>query len=159
MDSALWKVSKFRDFLEARKELLADEVNLRMGELLHGNTRWLSGPSSSPAPTTVVVGGISSQEEDQQLEALNEWMEVRGLPRGQIAYDFADSATGKQNAIFDLAWPNGIQEELSQPVAVLLNEGAETIGIANQAGFRCFTSVDKFKSYVQTEVLAEDPEV
>jgi hypothetical protein len=25
--------------------------------------------------------------------------------------------------VFDLAWPSGLQEELRQPVAVLLNEG------------------------------------
>jgi hypothetical protein len=42
-------------------------------------------------------------------------------------------------ALFDLAWPNGIQEELSQPVAVLLNEGAKTIATASQAGYRCFS--------------------
>jgi hypothetical protein len=38
-----------------------------------------------------------------------------------------------------LAWPNGIQKELSQPVAVLLNEGTDTIAIASRAGYRCFT--------------------
>ena len=35
----------------------------------------------------------------------------------------------------------GLQEELSQPVAVLLNESAGTIAIASQAWFRCFTDV------------------
>ena len=49
-------------------------------------------------------------------------MEAQGLPRGVVAYDFADPQSGEQKAVFDLAWPNGIQEELSQPVAVLLNE-------------------------------------
>ena len=53
------------------------------------------------------------------LNALNAWMEAQGLPRGLLTYDFADAATGEQKAVFDLAWPNGIQEELSQPVAVL----------------------------------------
>jgi hypothetical protein len=83
-------------------------------------------------------------------------MEGQGLPRGVLAYDLADSATGEQNAMFDLAWPNGIQEELSQPVAVLLNEGAETIAIASQAGYRCFTTVSQFQKYVHTEVLADE---
>ena len=52
-----------------------------------------------------------------------------------LAYDFADTTTGEQKAVFDLAWPDGIQEELSQPVVVLLNEGAETIAIASQSRF------------------------
>ena len=36
MDPALWKIENFRQFLEARKSLLAAEVNKRMEELLHG---------------------------------------------------------------------------------------------------------------------------
>jgi hypothetical protein len=86
-------------------------------------------------------GGITSEEEEEQLETLNDWMDAQGLPRGVLGYDFADTATGEQKALFDLAWPNGIQEELSQPVAVLLNEGTETIATARQAGYRCFTSL------------------
>jgi hypothetical protein len=68
--------------------------------------------------------------------------------------DHIDS--GQRQAIFDLAWPNGIQEELSQPVAVLLNESTETITIASRAGFRCFTTAQDFKEYVQREILAEE---
>ena len=71
-----------------------------------------------------------------------------------LAYDFADPESGEQKAVFDLAWPNGIQEELSQPVAVLLNETADTLSIASQAGFRCFTETDDFKRYVQREILS-----
>jgi len=50
-DPALWKVDRFRDFLEARKVLLSAELNRRMEELLHGDTRWLAGPTSAvPSP-------------------------------------------------------------------------------------------------------------
>lgn len=153
-DSGLWKIENFREFLEARKVLLATEANKRMEELLHGDIRWLAGPTA--AVPVAVGGGISSEEEEAQLEVLNDWMEAQCLPRGVLAYDFADSATGEQKAVFDLAWPSGIQEELSQPVAVLLNEGAETIAIASQAGFRCFTTVTEFQRYVHMEVLAEE---
>ena len=78
------------------------------------------------------------------------------LPRGILAYDFADPVTGEQRAVFDLVWPNGIQEELSQPVAVLLNEDAETLAIASGAGFRCFTTATDFRAYVHKEILASD---
>ena len=156
MDEALWKIENFRDFLEARKHLLAGEVNRRMKDLLHGDEDWLAGIAAVAPPATVVVGGITSEEEERELEALNNWIEEQGLPAGTLSYDFADETTGEQKAVFDLAWANGIQEELSQPVAVLLNEGAETIGIASQAGFRCFTSAAEFKRYVLREVLAEE---
>jgi hypothetical protein len=155
-DPALWKIENFRGFLEARKALLAAEVNRRMEELLHGETRWLEGPAAVVPSAVVVGGGISSEEEEQQLEALNDWMEMQGLPRGTLAYDFADPATGEQQAVFDLAWPNGIQEELSQPVVVMLNEDPETVAIASQAGYRCFTAISDFQRYVQAEILVQE---
>jgi hypothetical protein len=155
-DPALWKLDKFRDFLEARKELLAAELNRRMEDLLHGDTKWLSGHVAPTQAVPVTVGGITSEEEDEKLEEINIWIETQGLPQGLLSYDYADAVTGEQKAIFDLAWPNGIQEELSQPVALLLDESADTIAIASQAGFRCFTDAGKFREYVETEVLGSE---
>ncbi len=155
-DPTLWKIENFREFLEARKSLLAAEVNKRMEELLHGETRWLEGPTAAVPAAVAVGGGITSEEEEEQLEALNDWMDTQGLSRGVLAYDFADPATGEQKAVFDLAWPNGIQEKLSQPVVVLLNEGSETMAIASQAGYRCFTATADFQRYVQAEILAQE---
>jgi hypothetical protein len=154
-DPRLWKIENFLEFLEARKALLAAEVNKRMEELLHGDTRWLAGPTAAVPSEVAIGGGISSEEEEQQLETLNTWMEAQGLPRGVLAYDLADSQTGQQKAVFDLAWPSGIQEELSQPVAVLLNESADTLAIANQAGFRCFVNTQDLLQYVKAEILRE----
>ncbi len=156
-DPALWKMENFREFLEARKALLAAELNRRMEELLHGDTRWLDGVAATVPAVTAASGGITSEDEEEQLEAINDWMEQEGLPRGALAYDHADAATGEQKAVFDLAWPNGVQEELSQPVAVLLNESAATIGIASQAGYRCFTSSEDFRRYVKHEILVGSP--
>lgn len=154
-DPTLWKVENFRAFLEARKALLAAELNRRMEELLHGDIRWLAGPAASIPVVVAAGGGITSEEEEQELESVNEWIESQGLPRGIMAYDFADPATGEQKAVFDLAWPNGIQEELSQPVVVLLNETTETIATASQAGFRCFSNTGEFKKYVEEEILVQ----
>lgn len=154
-DPLLWKIENYREFLETRKALLAEETNKRLLELLHGDSIWLEGTSVSPSAQTI-YGGISSEEEESEIMELNQWVEEQNLPAGTVSYGFSDSETGKQLAIFDLAWPSGIQEELSEPVAVLLNETAETIAIANKAGFRCFTSVNDFKNYVNTEILKEE---
>jgi hypothetical protein len=156
-DPALWKIENFREFLEARKVLLAAELNRRMEDLLHGDTRWLAGATAAVPVIMQTSGGITSEDEERQLEAVNEWMEAQGLPRGVLAYDFADAATGEQKAVFDLAWPSGIQEELSQPVAVLLNETNDTLAVASQAAYRCFTSVEDFRRYVESEILVTEP--
>jgi hypothetical protein len=71
-----------------------------------------------------------------------------------LGYELVNDASGEQLAIFDLAWPNGIQEGLSRPVAVLLNEGVETLALANHAGYLYFITAREFKEYVQWGILA-----
>jgi len=154
-DEALWKIECFRDFLEARKALLSAELNRRMEELLHGDNRWLAGPASAVQTTISVGGGIASEEEEQEIQEINDWVESQDLPRGIVSYDFSDPQSGEQQAVFDLAWPSGLQEALSQPVAVLLNEEAVIVTLASAAGFRCFTDMKSFKRYVKIEVLGE----
>ena len=69
-------------------------------------------------------------------------------------YELANPLTGEPLAILDLAWPNGIQEGYSQPVALLTDEGRETEEAANRAGYRYFTDIDAFKAYIQHDLLA-----
>ena len=154
MDPSLWKIDRYRDFLEARKELLAEEANRCFANLLHGDSRWLSAAETQieePAPT--VLGGIDSEAEEAELESINDWLADHDLPRGHLAFDHADPATGAQTAVFDLAWPSGLQPGLTGPIAVLLNEPAEVLEIASAAGYRCFTSGTAFRAYVEGEIL------
>ena len=157
MDTTLWKVANYRDFMEARKILLAQELNRQMADLLHGDTQWLEKAAAIIPLEGTAESGVFGEAEEQLLEELNNWVVDAELPPGIVAFDFADEITGAQQAVFDLAWPNGLQEELSQPVAVLLNESPETIALASQAGFRCFTDVAAFRQYVEDEVLAGFP--
>ena len=58
-----------------------------------------------------------------------------------------------------MAWPSGLQEAYSEPVALLINESPETLSLANSHGFRCFTDIEDFKEYVESTVLAQEPEM
>jgi hypothetical protein len=78
----------------------------------------------------------------------------QGLPRGLARYEFTGIETGEERT-FELAWPGGLQEGLSQPVAIISKEWQDALPMANAAGFRCFTSIDEFKVYVQKDVLSE----
>lgn len=153
-DKEIWKIENYRAFLEARKALLAESANHHLEELLHGDTRWLEETASSEEPELLNVG-IESDEEEEIIYNLNQWVQERGLPAGEVSYGFADSNSGDQIAVFDLAWPNGLQKELSQPVAVLINEKPEIISLANNAGYRCFLNDQDFKQYVLNEIIKE----
>ena len=154
-DKELWKIENYREFLEARKNLLAEETNKRLEELLHGETTWLEGPVVMPEPRTINVG-IETEMEEKDLIELNKWIEQQQLTPGILAYELADIESGRQKAVFDLAWPSGLQEGLSESVAVLINEGSDVLYVASQAGFRCFTGIDEFKNYVKAEILKEE---
>ncbi len=154
MDPMLWKMERYLDFLEARKALLATEANSRFRELLHGDASWLAGPTTiSIEQVEAPVGGITSEAEELELEAVNDWLVEQGLASGQIAFDYSDPNTGEQKAVFDLAWQEGLQPGLTEPVAVLLNESPEVLVLASAAGFRCFTTVTEFRAYVEAEIL------
>ena len=152
-DPALWRIEAYRDFLEARKELLADAANTCLATLLHDETALLDEGRAARVVDRLLLGGIASEQEARALEELNSWVAGQGYSPGEMQYDFVDPTTNEQRAILDLAWPQGIQFELSDPVCVLIDESAELISMASAAGFRCFTEVAEFRAYVQS--LAE----
>lgn len=180
-DQNLWKIEHYSDFLAARRELLAIEANRQFAQLLHGDTEWLDISSEATATEPIAadtvdakvppsdidksdlvrrmekqIADLEAEEEEREIEAINDWVERQGLPRGQINFDLSDETTGTQLAVLDLAWPDGLQPELSAPVAVLLNEPAEILSKASAAGYRCFTEAEAFRVYVNAEILGAD---
>ena len=101
------------------------------------------------------MGGVVSDIEQQVLLDANLWVIEQGLPEGELTYELV-GASGELLAVLDLAWPEGIQEGYSQPVALLIDEDATLEALASQAGFRLYTSPESLKSYVEQEILAID---
>lgn len=156
-DPDLWKLENYGRFLEARKTLLADAANRFMVELLGGDDTLLG--TSAPVDEIVSIpmltrGGIQADDEEKALRELNEWVVQQGLPAGTLMYEVADPVSNQPAAVFDLAWPNGLQQGLSDPVAVLLNEGSDLLRLAIDRRYRAFTKIEDFRRYVEDEVLA-----
>lgn len=155
MDEELWEIENYPRFLEARRKLLAGAANALLDSLRHGTT-----PEAEVAPVSQPVADASADiedaDEEEILVGVREWVSEQGLAEGQVGYELAHPETREPLAVLDLAWPDGLQEELTEPVALLLDEEAATLQIANDHGFRHFTSADAFKRYVETDVLALD---
>ena len=157
MDKELWRVENYPAFLDARRDLLADAANGHLTALYAAHAESME-PVHGPRPIPVSVPApshISSEDEDRILEELQAWMFVRGLPPGQFRYELRDDATQQAEAIVDLAWPTGLPEARGRPVALLLNESAETYRTVNQAGFDCYTTVESIKQHVDDEIVGE----
>ncbi len=158
MDEELWETENYPRFLEERQRLLAEAANALLDDLLHDapageeavSPQTPTVPATEPAS---VPGGIGDAEEEAVLRAVNAWLRDQGLPEGRIEHEIAHPETGEPLAILDLAWPTGLQEGYSEPVALLLGEEQETLQIANDHGFRHFTDAEAFRRYAQTEVL------
>lgn len=151
MDSTLWSVNRFSDFLDARREALAAAANQMLNHFLEGSI-----DSSVGIPHIVdrqMPGGVASEDEDREIRQCKAWVERLGLPAGEIMYELTDAESGEALAIVDLAWPDGLQPGLSVPIALLIDEDAEIEQIVNEAGYRFFTDIDAFRRYVALEIL------
>ncbi len=157
MDEELWKVENYPAFLEARRNLLADAANQHLTALYPGHAEALDtadGPLRAAVPPASRPH-ISSADEEKVLNELQDWMSRQWLPSGEFGYELRGITTDRAKAIIDLAWPSGLLEGRGRPVALLLNESAETYRTVSQSGFDCYTSVEAFKQYVINEITGE----
>ncbi len=143
----LWKVENYDKFMQQRRILLAKAANTILDSLYNGSI------AESPLESYATKEYHESRSEEEEIEELSEWMEGKGLKTGTTNHELIDD-TGTVIAIIDLAWPQGIQNGLSEPVALLLNETAETQATVSRYGYRYYTSVQEFKNYVETVYLS-----
>jgi len=108
-------------------------------------------------PDQMNLGSDADEDEERLLHEVNARVMQQGLPAGEALHELADAETGEPRAVLDLAWPDGLQEGLSRPVALLIDEGQETEEAANRAGYLFFTDAESFRAYVRKEILAAEP--
>lgn len=157
-DPELWRIDRYRDFLAARRELLAQAANSLLDSLVAGTAAaYIESEGSVVAVEPPGVEQIEDEEE-RAISQCQAWIQSVGFVRGEENHELVDAKTADQLAVLDLAWPNGLQEGLTEPVALLLNETAEVETVAGAMGFRFFTDVETFQSYVRRELLDEPGE-
>ena len=155
MNQELWKVENYLTFLEERRKLLAQAANEFLDSLFEGEVPEAPEVTSILEPEAKFVpGGIDSAEEEELLQNFNDWITDQGLPSGEFLYELVDQETNEPLAVLDIAWPDGLQEGFSKPVALLIDEEKETKELVNRAGFLYFTDIETFRTYVKREILA-----
>ena len=154
MDPELWKIENYLDFLQARQELLAEAANDLLTNLLEdGLEDYEIEDSILDQEVGVMRGSVDSETEEQALLEALVWVEEQGLAEGEYQYELVDETTDESLAVLDLAWPKGLQENYSQPIAILIDEPDDVHELAVHAGYLYFTSIDDFKDYVEREVF------
>lgn len=144
-DPELWEMDQYESFLTKRRELLAKGANEFLDSLYKGKIE-----ETAIEDFTNRLAETVSDEEEQALTDLSHWMEEQGLPSGKRNYEISEE---EKSYVLDLAWPNGVQEGLSKPLAILLNEPDDVLSAANKFGFSYLTDVEQFKQFIIANYL------
>jgi hypothetical protein len=132
--------------LAERRRLLAAAANRFLDELFRGSA---TAPVAVDYATDLPAAGARlSAEVDDEVQALLEWVQSYGLPKPELDFEVC-SPTGEVLTVVDLAWPAGVQEGFSRPVALILPGDQNQINILNQAGYLIFTGVEDLKVYLE----------
>jgi hypothetical protein len=147
LDPDLWMPTRYPDFLERRRSLLAAAINRFLDRLFTG-----AQPEAAELPLTPVVEQPRLElleirdDEEQLLRQLQGWMLEHGFDQGELDHELAEP-DGSVSAVLDLAWPRGLQVELSEPIALLLNEPMQVHQAAVRHGYRAFSNAEDLRAY------------
>lgn len=136
----LWEVTNYRKFLKARRRLMANSMNELLDQLRSGTLTYHSDKSPRVS--------ISLHDQmDARLQHIIDICSDMGLSQPITNHEFRrpDGASFAP----DLAWPDGLQEGLSEPVAYLLEADERAARWQGIEGWRFFFTPDTFREYIE----------
>ena len=145
----LFEVENYEKFLDERRKLLAKSANDFLNSLLDNNVDKVEITDFANRK-----GVLNDTNEDERLLELSYWMEENGLSGGEINYEL--QLNDKESIIIDFAWPDGIQNNLSEPVAIMIDEENTNISRVNLQKYRVFEDIESFKNYIKSNYLEEN---
>jgi hypothetical protein len=148
IDPTLWEVERYKDFLVERRKLLAEAANEFLDTLLIAIPEKVDYSNELTQVATTVSG-----EEDDEMQALVSWAIASGFPKPELNFEVSDPNTGEVLIIVDAAWPKGLQEEYSQPIALCLEADEQKLAILNQAGYRFFVGIEALRRYLKDQIV------
>ncbi len=145
----LWQIDRFHDFLEDRRERLSEATNQFLESLYEGHATFEQEPRPDlPTPVVVTTEDAVDDENAPILKLATE----NGLAAPETAGEVSDPETGDTIATADLLWRSGVQEGLTEPIALIRNLDTNTTTSLNDAGYRVFSTNDKFVWYLESQL-------
>ncbi|MEU7880069.1 GmrSD restriction endonuclease domain-containing protein [Microbispora bryophytorum] len=155
MDRDLWRVDRYRDFLQARRELLAQAAQSFLTQLRDGAAPVKAAGELRP------VAVIADEQDDvraAQIKAMVEELARLGYAEPALDSEIADPASGRALAMAEAFWPDGLQPGQGKPVVLELDPEVADLPRLEELGYEVFTSVDALLGYAtrRNETAAGD---
>jgi hypothetical protein len=155
-DPALWKVDRYRDFLAARRELLATAANAHLDGLMHAPAT--EAPIELPTEVGAAENAGIIEAIEPAVAELSIWATDHGFGAPVFELEIVDPENNELIIVGDAVWPNGVQEGLTEPVCLELDASTEVITRLSEIGYRCFTEVEPLKTWAEAVSGASAPE-
>lgn len=157
-DPSLWQVERYRDFLAARRKLLATSAN-EILEGLHSGAR----VDARRLPRVVVRAGGEDEIDirAEEVGALVDELVGLGLATPERDAEIPDPETGRALSVAEAVWPDGLQPGQGAPVVLELDPDDADLPRMAELGYEVFTSVEALRGYAlrrRREVGGDLPE-
>lgn len=149
-DPGLWQVSRYADFLGARRALLADTANRFLDSLLDG-----SASAADPLPRAQAVVDDEPDAQSVQINALIAELRQHAVVEPLRDWQVDDPQTGSRLAVAEAYWPDGLQPGRGEPVVLELDPDDSDIERMQAIGYRVFTSIRSLREFVDREAALD----
>ncbi|MER3389263.1 MAG: DUF262 domain-containing protein [Microcella sp.] len=144
-DPGLWKLERYRDFLAARRELLAQAANQILTSLLASTDT----PTEPLSRIGVALDTEASEAGDDPVSAALPRLAELGVATPELDVEVAHPDSGKIITIAEAFWPDGLQPGRGAPT-ILDTDGEDgSRAILESLGYEVFTTPDSLIEFIE----------
>lgn len=143
-DPELWHVDRYLDFLAARRELLAQAAQSFLHELRSGTG---SAAGAMLQPLTMAPEEPDDARTVLIRDLVDELLRL-GCAEPLTDAGISDPSSGRELAVAEAFWPDGLQPGQGNPVVLELDPDAADLPRLEELGYEVFTSTDALLGFI-----------
>jgi hypothetical protein len=142
LDKKLWKIENYREFLSARRELLANAANGFLDSLLAGSADELALIRLTP------VEDEDTAERNSEINKMLLELGEYGVSMPQLNVEIYHPDTQELLGIAEAYWPNGLQPGIGEPVILEMDKREIDEEKMDDLDARVFYTIRALRRYV-----------
>lgn len=152
LDKKLWKIENYREFLAARRELLANSANGFLDSLLAGSADELALERLSS------VEDEDTAERNTELGKLLIELADYGVCTPELNVEIYHPDTQELLSVAEAYWPNGFQPGIGEPVILEMDKREVDVEKMGDLDARVFYTLKSLKRYALRTTLSSNKE-